>query len=72
VRELAGDAAIRAHGGDRVEHGGWPARIDGGAGGVVPLQHRREQVGDRAMVADVPIIGGQADLAAGEEVVEAA
>ena len=56
----------------RIEHRRRAAGVDGGAGGVVALEHRRQQVGDVAGVAGVAVLAGEADLAAGEEVVEAA
>jgi hypothetical protein len=46
--------------------------VDDGAGGVVAVEHRRQQVGDVAVVADVAVLAGQGHLAAAEEVVEAA
>jgi hypothetical protein len=51
---------------------GWAAGIDRRAGGIVALEHRREQIGDVAVMAGVAVVAGELDLAAGEELVEAA
>ena len=71
-RQLAGDAALGAERPHRLQHRRRAAGVDDGAGGVVAVEHRREQVGHVALVAGVAVLAGEAHLAAGEEVVEAA
>src|SRR6478672_166952 len=66
--ELAGDAALPAHGPHGLEHGGRAAGVDGRAAGVVTLEEHREQVGHEAPVAGVAVLTGEPDLRAVEEV----
>jgi hypothetical protein len=72
VGELCGDTALCAKLIYGLQHRRWAAGVDGGAGGVVTLEHRREQVGDVAVMPGMTVVAREPDLAAGEEVVEAA
>src|SRR5215470_17092072 len=65
--ELAGDALLRAHPSHRLEHRRGPAGVDSRAAGVVPLQQDREQVRDEAAMTAVPVLAGEPDLRAVEQ-----
>ena len=64
MRQLAGDAALRAERPHRLQHRRRAAGVDDRGCRVVALEHRREQVGDVAAVPGVAVLAGEADLAA--------
>src|SRR5436853_135238 len=63
-RQLAGDVVVGAEGADRRQHRRRAAGVDDGGGGVVAGEHRRQQIGDVALVAGVAVLAGEADVRA--------
>src|ERR1700712_4845687 len=61
-RQLGSDAVLSAEDADRFEHRRRPAGVDDRRAGVVAGEHRRQQVGDVAVVAGVAVLARHTHL----------